>query len=70
MRIAQSQGGSREVVVVPQVAIVLHHATHEVQEWLSFHLAGYTLDPGPVEMLAIVSTLWKKLLIAYLVMFS
>ena len=48
MRIGQSQGGSREVVVVPQVAIVLHHATHEVQEWLSFHLAGYTLDPGPV----------------------
>jgi hypothetical protein len=43
--VGESQGRGREVVVVPQVSIVLHHTTHQVQERLTLHLAGDALDP-------------------------
>lgn len=39
----ESQGGGREVVVVPEVSVVLHNAAHQVQEGLALHLASNTL---------------------------
>lgn len=50
VQVEQSHRGGGEVVIVPQISVVLHHASHEVQERLPFHLAGYTLNPRPVSL--------------------
>lgn len=43
----ESQGGGREVVVLPEVFVVFHHTANQVKERFAPHLAGETLQPGP-----------------------
>jgi hypothetical protein len=35
-----SQRSSREVEVVPEILVVIHDSTHQVQQWLALHLSG------------------------------
>lgn len=41
----RSQRGGREVVVLPEIFVVLHHTADQVKERLAPHLAGEALQP-------------------------
>ena len=42
-----SQSGSREVEVVPEVFVIINDAAHQVQQWLALHLSSDAMEPGP-----------------------